>query len=108
RRVNNQFASVGLVQFSPDQTAADRMQLQFRNLALQPENESVVGVGRVVDTVLVGQQGAEDAAYLQEMVPILAGPRKSAHLETQDQPDMVHCDLGQKALEAEPRVGGAA
>ena len=65
-----------LLNFPSYQAAADSMQLQFRNLALQPENEPVVGVGRVVDAVLVGQQRAEDTAYLQEMVPVLAGPRE--------------------------------
>ena len=90
RRVDEQFAPAGLVQFAADQAAADRMELQFRDLALQPEQEPVVGIGRVVDPVLVGQQGAEDAADLQQVVPVLAGPREAAHLQPQDQPDMVH------------------
>ena len=108
RRVDDQLAAAGLVEFAADQAAADRMQLQFRDLALQAEHEPVVGVGRVVDAVLVGQQGAEEAADLQELVPVLAGPREAAHLQAQDQPDVVHADLGQQALEAEPGVGGAS
>ena len=84
------------------------MQLHFRDLALQAEDEPVVGVGRVVDAVLVGQQGAEEAADLQQVVPVLAGSGEPAHLQAQDQPDVVHGDLGQQALETEPGVGGAA
>jgi hypothetical protein len=59
----------------------------------------------VVDAVLVGQQGTENAADLQQVVPVLTGPGNSAHLQAQDQPDMVHADLGQQALESEPGIG---
>src|SRR3954470_19939309 len=45
---------------------AQDVQLGFAHRALQPEQEPVVVVGRVVEPVLVGQQRAEDGAQLQE------------------------------------------
>jgi hypothetical protein len=53
----------------------------------------------VVDAVLVGQQG-EEGAQLDEVVPVRVGPRQAAHLQPQDQADVVHGNLGQQVLEA--------
>jgi hypothetical protein len=62
-------------------------------------------VRRVVQSVLVGQQGTEDGAQLQELVPILARPRQSAHLQPEDEADVVEAHLGEQALEAEAALG---
>jgi hypothetical protein len=49
-----------------------------------------------------------EAADLQQMMPVATGSGEPAHLQAQDQPDVVHADLGQQAPEAQPGVGGAA
>jgi hypothetical protein len=74
-------------------------------IALQAEQEPVVGVVGVVDAILVGQERAQEGADLQQVVPIAGRPREPAHLQPQDQPDVVHRDLGEQALEAMPPVG---
>ena len=63
---------------------------------------------RVVDAVLVGEERPEDGAHLQEVVPILVVAGEAAHLDAEDQADMVHGHLGQQPLESAPPVGRPA
>ena len=41
-------------------------------------------------------------------MPILARPRQPAHLDAQDDADVIEADLGQESLEAEPALRGLA
>jgi hypothetical protein len=59
------------------------MKLYLRELAHQAQDQPIVGVGWTVVAVLVGQQGTEEAADLQQMVPVLARPGEPAHLQAQ-------------------------
>src|SRR5262245_18062952 len=72
------------------------------------EQQAVVVVGRIVQAVGVRQQGAEAGAQLQQLVPVLAGARQSAHLQAEDEADVIQSDLGQQSLEAEAALGGLA
>jgi hypothetical protein len=65
-------------------------------------------IGRVVEAIVVGEQDAEDRTQLDDLVPILARAGQPAHLQAEDQPDMVEADLGEQALEAEPSFGRGA
>ena len=62
-------------------------------------------VGRVVEPVLVGQQHAEHRTQLDELMPVPARAGQPAHLQAEDQPDVVEADLGQQSLEARPPLG---
>ena len=57
-------------------------------------------VGRVVDRVGVGQEHAEAGTELQELVPVAVGAGQPAHLQAEDQADVVEGDLGQQPLES--------
>ena len=45
------------------------------------------------------------AHKLQQLVPVLARAGQPAHLQAEDQPDVVETDLGEQPLEAEPALG---
>ena len=61
-------------------------------------------VGRVVDRVGVGQEHAEAGAELEQLVPVAVGAGQPAHLQAEDQADVVEGDLGQEPLEAGPAL----
>jgi len=105
-----QLATLGLVEPASIQSISHGNKLKFADRSFQAEEESVIGVVGVIDTILVGQERAEQGADLQEVVPIPGRPGETAHLQAQDQPDMVHRDLGEQALEAMSPIGflGAA
>ena len=80
---------------------SQEVQLGLAHDPLQPQQQTVVVVGRVVEAVVVGQQGVEDRTPLQEMVPVRVGPGQSADLEAKDDADVIEVDLGQEPLEAQ-------
>ena len=62
-------------------------------------------VGRVVQAVLIGQKGTKHRAQLKQLVPVLARPSESAHLQAEDQPDVIETNLSKKPLKAESPFG---
>ena len=99
--VEDQLAPLGLVEPAAFQAVAHGEQLDLAHGPPQAQDETVVGVVGVVEPVLVGQEGPEDAADLHEMIPVLGGAREPAQLQPQHQPDVVHGDLGEEVLEPE-------
>jgi hypothetical protein len=81
--------------------APQDVQLGFAHGALESQQQAIVVIGRVVDAILVGQQRAEDAAQLQELVPVLVRACQPAHLQAEDDTDMVQADLREQVLKAE-------
>jgi hypothetical protein len=55
-------------------------------------------VHRVIQAVLVAQEGAQDGTRLQQPVPVVV-PRQAAHLQAEDKADVVETDLGHEVLE---------
>jgi hypothetical protein len=76
--------------------------------SFQSEEEPVVGILRVVDAVLVREDRPEYGTHLQQIVPILVVAGNPAHLDAEDQADVIQGNLGQEALEAAPAVGRPA
>ena len=62
----------------------------------------------IVDAVLVREQRPEDGTHLQEIMPILVVAGDAAHLDPEDQADMLHGNFGQEALKSAPLVGRPA
>src|SRR5262249_13546403 len=83
-------------------------QLEFADRSLQPEQEAVVGISGIVDAVLVCEQGPKDSTHLQKIIPIFVVAGDVAHLDSQDQADMLHGNFGEDSLKTTPFVGGPA
>jgi hypothetical protein len=77
-------------------------ELGLAHRPLQPQQQPVVVVHRVVDAVGVGQQRARQRAQLQQLLPVSARAGQPRHLDAQHQPHMPHGDLGDQPLEAHP------
>ena len=103
-----ELAALGLVQPASFQSIPHSNKLKFADCPLQAEQKPVVGILRVVDAVLVREDRPEDGTHLQEIVPILVVAGDPAHLDAEDQADMLHGNLGQEALKSAPTVGGPA
>ena len=95
RHVVEEFAAPGLVQPATLQSIPHSNKLEFADRALQAEQEPVVGVLWVVHAILVREESPEDGAHLQEVVPIPVVAGDTAHLDAEDQADMLHGNLGQ-------------
>ena len=105
RRPQEDLPAADLVEQPLPHPPAEEVQLGLGHDPGEPEQEPVVVVGRVVQPVLIGQQGAEQGAQLQQLVPVLARAGQPAHLQAEDQPDVVEADFGEQPLKAESALG---
>jgi hypothetical protein len=69
-----ELAALGLIDQAGRQPGLDRMELQFRDLALQAEQEAPVDRGRVVDPVPVADEALSIAAQVKDLIPVGAVP----------------------------------
>src|SRR5262249_6910837 len=102
RRVIEEFATPGLVPLSGEHATFENMKLGLAHRSLEPEQEPVVVVAGIVEPILVGQERLKDRTQLQELVPVLARPCKTAHLDSQNEAHVIEAYLGEEPLETEP------
>jgi hypothetical protein len=65
RRQGEQFTPAGLIAPSPVQSISHGDQLEFTDRSLQAEQETIIGIIRVVDPILVGQDRTEHGTQFQ-------------------------------------------
>ena len=105
RRIEEDLPAADLVEQPLPHPATEEVKLGLGHDPGQPEQEPVVVVGRVIQPVLIRQEGAEQGTQFQQLMPVLAGSGQPAHLQAEDQPDVVQTDLREQPLEAEPVLG---
>lgn len=82
------------------QPAADRVQLQFGDRALEPQEQTAVGSSGIVDPVPVGDQASSQSADVQQRIPIRAVPGEPGHVDRQHKADLAEPHAGGQFLEA--------
>ena len=103
-----QLTTAGLVQPPVIEPLLQEVQLGLGHSPFQPHQQPIVVQGRVIDAVLVGQEGVENYAPLQKTIPVGVGPGQSTDLEAKDDSDVLEVHLGQEPLEAQSAVAGGA
>jgi hypothetical protein len=98
RRRRKQLATLGLVQLAAFESVAHGDQFNFTHHPLEPKNQPIIRVARIVDAFLIGQQGLEESAQLKQLMPVLVGTRQAADLQAQDQAHMTHGNFRDQAL----------
>ena len=81
------------------------MQLSLADRALQPQQQAVIMLGRVIDPIQVPQQGPRQGAQLQKLMPFPAAARQPRHLDAQHDAHMIQPDLRRQPLETRPGIG---
>jgi hypothetical protein len=105
RGEKEQLAPRSLVALPTEKTRAEQMQLSLTHGPFEPKEETIVVVARVVQTVLVGEQGVEKSTQLEELVPVLTGTGQATHLQAEDDANMIQTNLGKQTLEAKAVLG---
>src|SRR5262245_42331451 len=103
-----QLAAASLVEPALVHPLLEDVQLGLADRSLNAQQKLCSVVGRSIQAVGVGQERAEAGAQFQELMPVLAGAGQAAHLQAEDQADVIQSDLGQQSLEAEAALGGLA
>lgn len=95
-----QLAAAGLVQPPAPHPLLDQMQFGFAHRVLEPQQQPVVVLGRVVDPVGVRQHRTRQGTQLDQLVPVPAGAGQTGHLDPHNETDVVQPDLGDQPLKA--------
>ena len=105
-RPEAELAGSGLLQLAPQQPRPDPVQLGFAHGALDPQEQAVVVLSRIIDAVLVDDEGVGQATDLDEAIPVAAGTGQARGFQAQDGADAAETDLGHQVLEAVATEGG--
>jgi hypothetical protein len=108
RQRDRQLAPLGLGQPARQHPLPNQVQLCFRDLPFHPEHQAVVEGARVVEAVLVADQGAGHGADLQELVPVGVVAGQPGALQAEHDPGPARRHLGDHLLEPFPAGGRGA
>jgi hypothetical protein len=82
------------------------MEFQFRDLAFQPEQETPVDRGWVVDPVPIADEATAVAAQVEDLIPVGAIACHPGDIVGENDADLVEGDPGDDLLEAVPALRG--
>ena len=100
-----QLAAPGLVEQPGGQAGFQSVQFQFRDQALQTQDEPTIGSGRIVNAVLVGDETGAEAAQVEELIPVRAVASQAGDIVGEDDADLLLVDQGDEFLKALPSLG---
>jgi hypothetical protein len=83
-----------------EQAAAEHCQLEFTHRALEPEQQSVVRQARVVRGLAVDDTRADQAAELEQVMPVAPVASQTRCLQAEDRSDNALADLTDQTPEA--------
>ena len=84
------------------QTHAEHMQLSLAHCSLQPQQQPVVEMTRVVQAVLIEDQGSRQGADLQQAMPVAGVAGQACDLQAEHDPHASHAHLRDQLLKAFP------
>src|SRR5215207_7008720 len=90
-----------------ERALAKQRQLHLAHRALHAEQKAIVGVARVVSAILIDDQRADQAAELQQRVPVAAVAGEPRGLDRDHGADAALADGGKQLLETRPGDAGA-
>src|SRR3954471_5780807 len=102
-----EFAAARLLLQGFERALAEEGQLHLAHGALHAEQKAVVRVARIVDALLIGDQRANQAAELEQRVPVTAVAGEPRSLDRDDGADAALTDGGKELLKARPGNAGA-
>jgi hypothetical protein len=70
------------------------VQFRFRHRPLQPEQQPIIEVGRIIDPIDIGDKRVEQRADLQKLMPVPVRSGQARHLHAEHQPNTAEADFG--------------
>src|SRR5262249_26068657 len=102
-----EFAALSLVKSATLQSISHSNQLKFADDSRQAEQEPAVGIHGIIAANLVREQRPEASTHLQKIMPLFVVSGDAAHLDSDDQTDVLHGNFGEEALKSAAHVGAA-
>ena len=90
-----------LVEDSALQPGLENVQFRLGHCPLEAEKKPVVEMSRIVEPVLIEDQGIGERAHFKEPMPIGTVTREPAHLQAHHDPGMRQSHLGNQVLKSQ-------
>src|SRR6202163_2448294 len=103
RGSDDEFAAPGLLIAGRQGTVAQKIELILVEAALQSQQQPVVALTRRIDRLLIDQHGIDDAAHLDELLPVTAVAGETRDFPRRDRTDLAQADLGHHSIKAGAR-----
>jgi len=97
-----QFATARFLLEGFERALPKQRQLHFAHRSFHAQQQPIVWMAWVVDAVFVSDQRADQAAELEQRVPIAAVARQTRSLDRDHDADPAFADRGKQLLEARP------
>src|SRR4029077_4089179 len=88
-------------------TLAKQRQLKFAHRPFHPKQQPIIGMPRIVDSVVVDDDRSDYSKELNQRVPVTAVARQSRYLDREHSANAGFADCSQQALEARPNDAAA-
>jgi hypothetical protein len=105
RQTTPQLAAGRLIANATVEPGAQDVQLGLGHRALEPQHQTIVEGGGMIDTIGVADQGVGHAAQVEQPIPVGVVAGKARDLEPEHDPDVAKTDLRGQAGEATPVAG---
>ena len=105
RYENPEFTSASLGPRGVQHARAQDTKFEFADAALHSQKQSVIRPTRIVDAIEVDDAGVDDAAQLEQMMPVPAVAGEAGRIEAKHGTDLAGAKPGDELLEAWTRHG---
>ena len=96
----NQRAAARLLMQRLLRALAEQRQLKLAHRPLHAEQQPIIGMARIVNSVLVDDDGADQSTELDQRMPVAAVAGETRGLDRKHRADTAVADGGQQSLEA--------
>src|ERR1700688_3600804 len=103
RSSDDEFAAPGLLIAGRQGTLTQKIELILVEAALQSQQQPVIALTRRVDRLLIDQHGIDDAAHLDQLLPVTAVAGETRDFPRRDRTDLAQADLGHHSIKAGAR-----
>src|SRR6202166_2128834 len=103
RGSDDEFAAPGLLIAGRQGTVAQKIELILVEAALQSQQQPVVALTRRINRLLIDQHGIDDAAHLDELLPVTAVAGETRDFPRRDRTDLAQADLSHHSIKAGAR-----
>src|SRR5258705_7579906 len=100
---DDEFAAPGLLIAGRQGTLAQKIELVLVEAALQSQQQPVVALTRRIDRLLIDQHGIDNAAHLDQLLPVTAVAGETRDFPRPDRSDLAQADLGHHSIKAGAR-----
>src|ERR1700680_2321884 len=103
RSSDDEFAAPGLLIAGRQGTLTQKIELILVEAALQSQQQPIVALTRRIDRLLIDQHGIDDAAHLDQLLPVTAVAGEARDFPRRDRADLAQADLGHHSIKAGAR-----